>query len=128
MDGSLDSTKLLKKRLKRELKGLKQNSDGVFTKTNDTPDIVIEYDIARASHILVKTEEEVWSSSSAPLSLPCFLTVLLSCYSVLRSRRKLMMVQTLERSLKFIPTALPATRAATWVSLVGGRWLQSSSR
>jgi hypothetical protein len=59
MDGSLDSTKLLKKRLKRELKGFKQNGDGVFTKTDEEPAINIEYDISRASHILVKTEEEV---------------------------------------------------------------------
>lgn len=49
---------MLKKRLKRALKELKKGESQLFLKTAEEPQITKDYDEARASHILVKTEEQ----------------------------------------------------------------------
>jgi peptidyl-prolyl cis-trans isomerase C len=60
MEGTIATTKVLKKRLKRALKDLEKGESGKFLKTTNPPDIIKEWDEVRASHILVKTEDQCY--------------------------------------------------------------------
>jgi len=57
MEGSIPTTKILKKRLKRSLKNLDKDESGKFIRSADVPERT-DWEMARASHILVKTENE----------------------------------------------------------------------